>query len=568
MEGRDEEITIIRENRLNIEQTKTLDKTDSHCTAPGLAQGQEIKENNPSVKLDVIYESSNDTEMSDDELNFMENESHKNLTELSILSMIEGYDDDNDISPDTAIEAEKLKSWRPNVIPPYAIQELSERKIFRANGGLTEPSRVTRIPVEISFFGEKVRGILDSGSERSFLSQAAYDRVKTYQVKELIPDATSKKGVRLGNRSVVRTKGGTCFIIDIGDVYGPQWFSVLPGLSNAVILGMDFWLSFKVRVDPIAETWKLQESEYSYPITQRNVTRTELKALTIEENDRLKTFLDTEFSKLDKESTGVTDLIEHVIRLTSHRVKPYRRREAIREFINKDVDRLLEKGYIVWSNSDWACSPVVAPKAHGGLRFCIDYRPLNRQTVRPAYPLQHMKSILSQLHQAKIISTLDMSEAFHQIPMEKNSRKYTAFVVEGKGLLEWVRMPYGLTGAPSTFQSLMDKLKRRVRELIIERNLPNKWPEQVFAYLDDWIIVSETFDEHLAILSLLFEVIREAKLKINREKSSFACKEVKFLGYIVDELGIRPNPEKIQPILDFPMPKDRTQLRQFNGLVN
>lgn len=171
-----------------------------------------------------------------------------------------------------------------------------------------------------------------------------------------------------------------------------------------------------------------------------------------------------------------------------------------------------------------------------------------------------MKSILSQLHEAKIISTLDMSEAFHQIPMEEKSREYTAFVVEGKGLLEWVRMPYGLTGAPATFQQLMDKLKRRLKEPISQRKLPNKFGDQVFTYLDDWIVVSQTFDEHLTILALLFEVLREAKLELNREKSCFACKEVKFLGYIIDESGMRPNPEKIQPILDFPTPRDRMEL--------
>lgn len=85
-----------------------------------------------------------------------------------------------------------------------------------------------------------------------------------------------------------------------------------------------------------------------------------------------------------------------------------------------------------------------------------------------------MRSILSQLHQAKYISTLDMSEAFHQIPMDEASRKYTAFAVEGKGLFEWIRMPYGLTGAPSTFQRLMDSLKRRLQNLIAERELPSR----------------------------------------------------------------------------------------------
>ena len=113
-----------------------------------------------------------------------------------------------------------------------------------------------------------------------------------------------------------------------------------------------------------------------------------------------------------------------------------------------------------------------------------------------------------------------MSEAFHRTPMDEASRKYTAFVVEGKGLLDWVRMPYGLTGAPSTFQCLMDKLKRRIKELISEKNLPYNWLHKVFAYLDDWIIVSENLDEHFTLLSLLFKVVREAKLFINREKSS------------------------------------------------
>ena len=160
-----------------------------------------------------------------------------------------------------------------------------------------------------------------------------------------------------------------------------------------------------------------------------------------------------------------------------------------------------------------------------------------------------------------------MSEAFHQIPMQEESRKYTAFVVEGLGQLEWLRIPYGLTGAPSTFQRLMDVLKRQFAYLIHKRKLPNKWVDQVFTYLDDWIVVSQDLDEHISILSLICEVFRDAKLIVNRDESSFACKEVKFLGYIVDELGMRRNPEKIQPILDFPILKDRTQLRQFNGLV-
>lgn len=469
-----------------------------------------------------------------------------------------------------ATEIELLKIWKPKGLSSHLVHRLTQRRIFCGGNGTKEPVEAVKIPVEISIFGETIKGIIDSGSERSYLSKNTYERAKFLQVNEVRPDSTSTVGVCLGDNSLVKTEGGACFVIDIGDVYGPQWFSI-QGLSGDLILGMDFWLTFGVILDPNKRTWTLSGSEYSYPLSRRFVSPTALKTLSVDQKQKLKSFLDDEFAKFDIESSGVTDLIKHVIELDDprpHRQKPYRRSEAVRTFINEEVDRLLNKGYLTWSNSSWASSPVVAPKANGGLRFCIDYRVLNRKTKKPAYPLPQMGSILSQLHHAKIISTLDMSEAFHQIPMSEESREYTAFVVEGRGLLEWLRMPYGLTGAPSTFQSLMDLLKRRVKEIIIERKLPNQWVDQVFAYLDDWIVVSQDLDEHLSLLSILFEVLREAKLIINREKSSFACGEVKFLSYIIDELGMRPNPEKIQSILDYPAPKDRTQLRQFNGLVN
>lgn len=348
-------------------------------------------------------------------------------------------------------------------------------------------------------------------------------------------------GVRLGDKSVVYTIGGTVFTIDISDVYGNQWFSILAGLSNDVILGMDFYLNFKVLVDPVTRTWTFPGSRYIYPLTHRLVGQTVIKALTDDQSQDFQKFLDAEFAQFNRESAGVTELIEHEIELTGptpYRQKPYRRREIVRKYINEEMDRLLDKGYVTWSNSQWACSLLVVPKANGGLCFCINYQPLNRRTKKPAYPLPNMRSILSQLYQAKSISTLDMSEAFHQIPMAKDNRQYTAFVVEGKGLLEWLRMPYGPTGAPSTFQRLMDALKRRLKELITERNHPIKLIDQVFTYLDDWIVVSHDIEEHIAISSLVFEVLREAKLIINREKSRFACKEVEFLGYIIDEHGI------------------------------
>jgi len=558
------------EIELKLDQTKILDKTSEKLGTDSLLYVTDSLPANDLNKIflvDVDDETGDEIELVEDEADVKE-ENCKRIM-LSIFSC-SNFDSSAETDTKDVTEVERLKLWRPRNVP-LLTQQLTQRRTFCGNNGMEEPTEVVKVPVEISIFGEKIKGIIDSGSERSYLSKGAYERVKSLRVNDIVPDSTSTAGVCLGDNSLVKTEGGVCFVIDIGDIYGPQWFSILSGLSGDLILGMDFWLSFKVILDPHKKAWTLSGSQYSYPLSYRLVFPAELKALSIDQSQKLKEFLNNEFAKFDTESLGVTDLIKHVIELDDlipHRQKPYRRSEAVRIFINEEVDRLLSRGYLTWSNSNWASSPVVAPKANGRLRFCIDYRMLNRKTKKPAYPLPQMGSILSQLHHAKIISTLDMSEAFHQIPMDEESRKYTAFVVEGKGLLEWLRMPYGLTGAPSTFQRLMDSLKRRVGEIIIERKLPNQWVDQVFAYLDDWVVVSRDLDEHLSLLSILFEVLREAKLIINREKSSFACKEVKFLGYIVDESGMRPNPEKIQPILDYPVPKDRTQLRQFNGLVN
>lgn len=131
-------------------------------------------------------------------------------------------------------------------------------------------------------------------------------------------------------------------MIDVGDVYGPQWFSILPGLSGDLILGMDFWLTFKVTVNPFSRTWNLAGSNYTFSLSHRLVAPVELQNLTVNQTQKLKEFLDVEFEKFDRDSTGETDLITHVIDLNNsapHRQKPYRRSELIRKFINKETER-------------------------------------------------------------------------------------------------------------------------------------------------------------------------------------------------------------------------------------
>ena len=122
----------------------------------------------------------------------------------------------------SSIKPVPLRTWKPSSLPTHAVHQLPQRRIYSGNHEVREPRRAVRIPVQISIFGEKIKGIIDTGSDRSFLSVSAYERVRNYQLKELKRDGSSRRGVRLGNTTIFKTQGGTGFIIDIGDVYGPQ----------------------------------------------------------------------------------------------------------------------------------------------------------------------------------------------------------------------------------------------------------------------------------------------------------------------------------------------------------
>ena len=124
-------------------------------------------------------------------------------------------------------------------------------------------------------------------------------------------------------------------------------------------------------------------------------------------------------------------------------------------------------------------------------RFCVDYRDLNNVTRRDAYPIPNMDTILHKLRQVRYLTKIDLRLAYFQIPLEKASRKYTAFVLPGSGLWQFTRMPFGLMNAPSTFQRLIDTLFG-----------PEMQPN-VFGYLDDIVIVTELFEDHLYLIKVV-----------------------------------------------------------------
>uniref|UniRef100_A0ABD2XP31 Reverse transcriptase domain-containing protein n=1 Tax=Trichogramma kaykai TaxID=54128 RepID=A0ABD2XP31_9HYME len=216
---------------------------------------------------------------------------------------------------------------------------------------------------------------------------------------------------------------------------------------------------------------------------------------------------------------------------------------------------MLADGVIERSASAWSSAPVIVKKADGSNRFCIDYRDLNKVTKKDAYPVPNIDHILDKLRRARYITTIDLKSAYFQIKMEESSKKFTAFAIPGSGLYQFLRLPYGLCNAPASFQRLIDAL------------FGPEFEPHVFGYLDDIIIVTESFDEHMKWLEIVLTKLRDAGLTVNRKKCDFCCSRVKYLGYVLDSNGLRVDSEKVQPVLRYPAPTNVKELRRFLGMV-
>lgn len=179
---------------------------------------------------------------------------------------------------------------------------------------------------------------------------------------------------------------------------------------------------------------------------------------------------------------------------------------------------------------------------------------VNSFTEKSAYPLPQISGILSRLPKANFITSLDLKDAYWQVPLEEKSREKTAFTVPGRPLYQFKVMPFGLCNAASTMSQLMDKV------------VPPHLRNEVFVYLDDLLIISPCFESHLEVLREIALQIKRAGLTINVNKSHFCMQRVRYLGHIIGDGGIRTDPEKIAAIKQFPVPKNLKSLRSFMGL--
>ena len=263
------------------------------------------------------------------------------------------------------------------------------------------------------------------------------------------------------------------------------------------------------------------------------------------------------FSKDDMDM-GRTNLVKHHIKLTD----PAPFKEAYRRIppqmydeVKAHIQEMLDLGAIRPSNSPWASAIVLVRKKDGRLRFCIDLRRLNNRTVKDAYSLPRIESILDSLGGAQIFTTLDLKAGYWQVEMAEECKAYTAFTCGPLGFYECDTMPFGATNAPATFQRLM-------HDCLGDLNM--NW---CIVYLDDIIIFSDTKEEHIKRLEAVFQKLMAAGLKLKPTKCFFFRDEIEYLGHVVSGKGISTNPKKIEAVTKWPTPKTVYDVRSFLGFV-
>lgn len=431
------------------------------------------------------------------------------------------------VAPITSLKSPQTPNW-------------TEKEIF------THPDN--RPYCSITMFGETKTGLLDSGSAVTLKAICPL-------IAKMRRNITSSPiSLTAANELPIKVIGMLLVPYKFGDSRIEHQTIIVQQLSEDLILGYDFFMAAGLKINRSICTIATQPLDIK---CEQPLSGGERKLL----HDIVSSFPRTENGII-----GRTNVLEHDIELIEgakpFTCKPYFFSPEMEKKINEEVDEMLEKGIIGPSHSS-VCSPLVpVRKPDGAIRVCLDSRKLNQITVKDKYPIPNIPHMMARIQKLKYISSIDLNKAFWQIPLCQrrqpgqfaSAQQLTAFIVPGRGLFEYKVMPFGLCNGPATQCRLMDQV------------LKHDLSKNVFVYVDDILIITETKYHMLELLAEVASRLRLAKLTINVKKSIFFAKSVKYVGYVLSEKGIGPDPEKLTVVEKYPKPKTIKEVRRFLGM--
>ncbi|GJV70632.1 reverse transcriptase domain-containing protein [Tanacetum coccineum] len=233
---------------------------------------------------------------------------------------------------------------------------------------------------------------------------------------------------------------------------------------------------------------------------------------------------------------------------------PYRLAPSEMKELSEQLKELSDKGFIRPSSSPWGAPVLFVKKKDGSFRMCIDYRELNKLTVKNRYPLPRIDDLFDQLQGSSVYSKIDLRSGYHQLRVREEDIPKTAFRTR-YGHYEFQVMPFGLTNAPAVFMDLMNRVCKPYLDKF------------VIVFIDDILIYSKNKQEHEEHLKLILELLKKEELYAKFSKCEFWIPKVQFLGHVINSEGIHVDPAKIESVKDWASPKSPTEIRQFLGLA-
>lgn len=406
--------------------------------------------------------------------------------------------------------------------------------------------------ISVKVFNDSVTALLDSGSNVSIMGNSAlfllkkYNLSLNYNVSVQVSTADGQEQNTLGFIHVPICLEGTSKTIKL---------LVVPSIAHKLILGMDFIRCFELSID-------FRDNSFNSEMLNISAIRAihGPESLTKEQKAQLDSVVNSFENISPKDKIGKTNLYTHHI--DTQGSKPIKQRQyplspAMLKILNNEVDEMLKLDIIrpVTECSPWLSPLWLVKKKDGSYRVCFDGRKLNSITLPDSYPMPLIDSIISKVRDAQYLSSLDLKQAFFQIPLDKESQLKTTFAIPGRGLFCFKVVPFGLNNSAQAMCRLMDR--------VIGPSL-EPW---VFYYIDDIVVVTPDFETHIRVLKELYSKLNNANLTVNFDKCKFCRSSLNFLGFVVDKDGLRTDPDKVQAVLEYPTPTNTTQVRRLIGLI-
>jgi len=419
--------------------------------------------------------------------------------------------------------------------------------------------------------------LLDSGSTSNFINQAVADDIGLHFHNSAGASVIVANGDRVQCQGLARDVATRIGV----DFFALEWYAIpldcfdmVLGIAFIKTLGPILWdfdelcMSFWHRGHKVF--WRgidspqralLPADRVPFPRVQRQPLRDRLNFISNNANDT---------PLLDEMLNSFADVFEPPIGLPPQRpcdhrihllpdsqpaaVRPYRYPQMQKDELESQCATMLQQGIIRPSTSPFSAPVLLVKKHDGSWRFCVDYRALNKITVKDKFPIPIVEELIDELHGATFFTKLDLRAGYHQIRVHPNDIEKTAFRTH-EGHFEFLVMPFGLTNAPSTFQALMNSvLKPFLRKCVL-------------VFFDDILIYSSSWSEHLQHLRAVLTALRANNLHVKKSKCEFGTKSVAYLGHTIPAHGVAMDQDKVSAVTHWPQPQSARDLRGFLGLA-